>query len=109
MRRLESELGVRLFVRSGRRLTLTEAGRTLLPHAERVMADVDAAGVGRRRAPAARRDRHARDLRRRLPLLRPRGHRGCARYPDLNVRVLGQNTIEVCEMIRDGQPKGGAG
>lgn len=35
---LESELGARLFVRHGHTLELTEAGRTLLPYAERMQA-----------------------------------------------------------------------
>jgi LysR family transcriptional activator of glutamate synthase operon len=40
---LEQELGVRLFERGGRNLTLTEAGRTLLPRAERILEEVKAA------------------------------------------------------------------
>ena len=42
IRRLEAELGVPLFARAGRRLELTEAGRLLLPQAERTL---DAARV----------------------------------------------------------------
>ncbi|MDQ3850352.1 MAG: LysR family transcriptional regulator, partial [Actinomycetota bacterium] len=38
VRRLEGELGVRLFERVGRGLVVTEAGRTLRPHAEAVLA-----------------------------------------------------------------------
>lgn len=41
--RLEGELGVTLFDRSGREVRLTEAGLRLLPHAERVLVDVEAA------------------------------------------------------------------
>src|ERR1700742_3257792 len=37
IRRLEAELGVPLFVRVGRGLRLTEAGRLFMPHAERTV------------------------------------------------------------------------
>src|SRR5216117_3407956 len=43
VRRLEAELGVALFQRVGRGLVLTEAGRALRPHAERTLADAEAA------------------------------------------------------------------
>lgn len=52
---LESEVGVPLFDRIGRRLVLTEAGAALLPHAERVIAalrDAEAA-LASSRAPSA--------------------------------------------------------
>jgi len=38
---LEEELGARLFDRIGRRTTLTEAGRTLLPRAQRVVSELE--------------------------------------------------------------------
>jgi DNA-binding transcriptional LysR family regulator len=41
--RLEHDLGVALFVRNGRTVRLTRAGRTLLRHAERALAELDAA------------------------------------------------------------------
>jgi LysR family transcriptional regulator, transcription activator of glutamate synthase operon len=41
IRRLEGELGLDLFVRSTRRVSLTEAGELLLPRAQRVMAELD--------------------------------------------------------------------
>jgi DNA-binding transcriptional LysR family regulator len=41
IRRLERELGLDLFVRSTRRVSLTEAGELLLPRALRVMAELD--------------------------------------------------------------------
>ena len=43
MRRLEAELGVALFARVGRGLMLTEAGRSLRPHAEAVLEEVQEA------------------------------------------------------------------
>jgi LysR family transcriptional regulator, nitrogen assimilation regulatory protein len=41
MRLLEEELGVRLFVRHGRGMVITEQGRDVLAHAMRVMAELD--------------------------------------------------------------------
>jgi DNA-binding transcriptional LysR family regulator len=41
--RLEQDLGVALFVRAGRAVRLTRAGRTLLRHAERALAELDVA------------------------------------------------------------------
>jgi DNA-binding transcriptional LysR family regulator len=40
---LEADLGVKLFERTSRRVTLTDAGRALIERAERVLGDVDAA------------------------------------------------------------------
>jgi len=45
IQRLERALGALVIDRSVRRLTLTEEGRAFLPVAERVLADLDAAGA----------------------------------------------------------------
>src|SRR2546422_2216749 len=43
IRKLETELGSPLFQRLGRRLALTSAGEAFLPHAERVLLEVEQA------------------------------------------------------------------
>ena len=41
VRRLEQQLGISLFVRTNRKLILTDAARTLIPYAERVITAVE--------------------------------------------------------------------
>ena len=67
IRRLEEELGERLFDRSSRNGTLTEAGRLLQDYAARLMRVAADAAIGDSRAPAgpARPDRHRRQRSRR--------------------------------------------
>jgi DNA-binding transcriptional LysR family regulator len=109
VRRLEGELGVKLFVRSGRRLTLTDAGLTLRPHAEAVLASVE-------RAAASVSD--VRELRGGTAsfgtfsiayhfILRPIISDFAARYPDVSLRVVGQNSLEVADQIRAGELEAG--
>jgi DNA-binding transcriptional LysR family regulator len=109
VRRLEAELGVALFTRVGRGLVLTAAGRELRPHAERVLADVEAA----RESVSA-----VRGLRGGIATF---GTWGTARffpgsdfiadfrrrYPGVRVRVVGQNSSEVVEAVRDGELEAG--
>lgn len=45
LNKLETELGTRLLNRTTRKVSLTEAGRTFLPHAEEVLASVEAARI----------------------------------------------------------------
>lgn len=105
VRRLESELGVELFVRSGRGLVLTEAGERLRPHAQEVMAAAERA----REAVA-----EVRELRGGLATF---GTYGSASYylvadliaefhdlhPDIRVAVVGQNSTEVADAVREGR------
>ena len=109
VRKLEAELGVALFARVGRGLVPTDAGRELRPHAERVLADVDRA----RDAVSA-----VRELRGGIATF---GTWGGARffpgadfiadfrrrYPAVRVRVVGQNSAEVVEQVRDGELEAG--
>ena len=109
IRRLEAELGVRLFQRVGRGLTPTEAGHTLRPHAERTLDEAEAA----RESVVA-----VRELRGGTATF---GTWGTARYypgvdfvaefrrrhPSVRVRVVGQNSSEVVEAVRAGELEAG--
>ncbi len=109
IRRLEDELGVRLFERVGRGLIPTEAGHTLRAHAERTL---DAAAEAREALGAVRELRGGTatfgmfgggrfypiaalvaDFRR--------------RYPDVKIRLVGTNSSEVADEIRDGHLEAG--
>ena len=109
IRRLEAELSVELFARTGHGLVLTDAGRTLRPHAERVIADAQQA----REAVAevsevlggtatfgtfgsAPND---------LVVGIVQGFR--ARHPGVRVRIVGQNSSEVADAVRDGNLEAG--
>ena len=109
IRRLEAELGVALFARAGRRLALTEAGRMLLPHAERTIAAAEDAVDS------------VREVRTLSGGTASFGTFGSAhhyllgglvqdfrrRYPDVRVRVVGQNSAEVADAIREGSLEAG--
>jgi DNA-binding transcriptional LysR family regulator len=109
IRRLEAELGVALFARVGRGLELTEAGRLLRPHAERTVASA---------REAAESVREVRDLSGGTVAF---GTFGSAhhyllggliqdfrtRHPNVRVRVVGQNSVEVADAVRAGQLEAG--
>jgi DNA-binding transcriptional LysR family regulator len=105
IRRLEHEVGVRLFVRTGRRLELTEAGANLRTHAERVMAAMDAAEAAMQGA------RHLRGGTASLGtfgvaqryLVSELVTNFVTRHPDVIVRVIGQHSSEVIEHVRNGE------
>ena len=109
IRRLEAELGVALFARVGRGLVLTEAGRLLLPHAERTVAAAQE---------AAESVREVRDLTGGTVAF---GTFGSAhhyllggllqdfrtRHPSVRVRAVGQNSVEVADGVREGSLEAG--
>jgi DNA-binding transcriptional LysR family regulator len=109
IRRLEAELGVPLFMRAGRGIALTEAGRLLRPHAERTLAEAQA---------AAESVREVRDLTGGTVAF---GTFGSAhhyllarlvedfrkRHPHVRVRAIGQNSAEVADAVRDGELEAG--
>jgi len=109
IRRLEAELGVTLFARAGRRLVLTEAGRTLRPHAERTLREAEEAADS------------VRDVRELEGGTASFGTFGSAHHtllgglveefrhlhPNVRVRVIGQNSAEVADAIREGELEAG--
>ncbi|UGS38901.1 LysR family transcriptional regulator [Capillimicrobium parvum] len=109
VRRLEDELGVTLFQRVGRGLVATEAGRTLRPHAERVLAEVEGA-----------RDAVV-DVREVRGGTAAFGVFGTSRYylgadlvrafhrdhPDVRIQLVGQNSSEVVDAVRAGELEAG--
>ncbi len=109
IRRLEAELGVALFARAGRRLELTEAGRLFLPHAERT---VDAA---RQAAESVREIREVTGGTVAFGTFGSAHHYLLgglvqdfrARHPNVRVRVVGQNSAEVADAVREGRLEAG--
>jgi DNA-binding transcriptional LysR family regulator len=109
IRRLEAELGVSLFARTGRRLELTEAGRLLLPQAERTLEAARA---------AAESVREVRDVTGGTVAFGTFGsahhyllgglvEEFRARYPSVRLRVVGQNSAEVADAVREGRLEAG--
>jgi DNA-binding transcriptional LysR family regulator len=109
IRRLEAELGVALFARAGRKLALTEAGRMLRPHAERTLAAAEEAAES------------VKEVRTLTGGTASFGTFGSAhhyllgglvqdfrrRYPDVRVRIVGQNSAEVADAVREGKLEAG--
>ena len=109
IRRLEAELGVQLFARGGRRLELTEAGRLLRPQAERTLAAA---------ADAAESVREVRTLTGGTATFGTFGNAPYyllsdlvqdfrSRHPKVRVRLVGLNSSEVADAVRDGRLEGG--
>jgi DNA-binding transcriptional LysR family regulator len=109
IRRLEAELGVPLFVRAGRGVELTEAGRLLQPHAERTLAEA---------RDALESVREVRDLTGGTVafgffasahhyLLGGLVQDFRTRHPEVRVRAVGQNSAEVADAVRDGHLEAG--
>lgn len=109
IRRLESQLGVTLFIRTNRQLILTEAAGMLVPHAQRVIEAAEAA------ADAVRPVRmltggtvafgtfsSAHHLLHEDVIADFR-----ALHPLVRVRLVGLNSTEVASAVRDGQLEAG--
>jgi len=109
IRRLEGELGVPLFVRVGRGVEPTEAGRALLPHAERVLAEIESAresvaGVRDVRAGTASFGTFSTAV---YYLLADLAEAFTERYPGVRLRIVGLNSSAVADDVRAGRLEAG--
>ncbi|HIW91896.1 MAG TPA: LysR family transcriptional regulator [Candidatus Corynebacterium avicola] len=109
IRRMERALGVSLFVRTNRKLILTDAARTLIPHAESVLAaastavqsvapirDLTGGTVTFGTFSTARHLFH-KDLVKRFR----------QRYPEVGLRLIGDNSVKIADEIREGRIEAG--
>lgn len=108
IRRLEAELGVPLFTR-GRALELTEAGRLLRPQAERTVAAAQEAAESVREVRTLMGGTVTFGTFGNAPyyLLSDLVQDFRSRHPDVRVRLIGQNSSEVADAVRDGRLEAG--
>ncbi|WP_322098332.1 LysR family transcriptional regulator [Nakamurella alba] len=109
IKRLETELGVPLFIRTNRRLVLTEAGRLFAPRAEQALAATRAAAESVRQVRelvggtavlgtfSSARHLVVTDL---IEQFR-------VRHPQIRVRIVGLNSSEVADEVRSGELEAG--
>src|SRR4051795_4779387 len=108
IRRLEAELGAPLFVRA-RRLELTEAGRRFRPQAERTLAAAQEATDSVREVRELETGTATFGTFGNAPyyLLSDLVQDFRSRYPNVRVRLIGQNSSEVADAVRDGHLEAG--
>jgi LysR family cyn operon transcriptional activator len=106
---LEGELGVALFVRTGRRLELTDAGRLLRPEAERTLtAASDASDVVRRARTLTGGTASLGTFSTAHHLLLPGLVEDFARrHPQVAIRVVGENSSQLADAVRAGRLEAG--
>lgn len=109
IRRLEGLYGTALFTRGGRRLVLTAAGETLLPIAEEVIRSADEADRALRAVTSLSGGIAAFGLLRNSKYydvedLLARFHR---EHPDVRLRVVGLNSVEVASAVASGELEAG--
>ena len=106
---LEAELGVALFVRTGRRLELTDAGRLLRPEAERTLAAAgDAVDVVQRSRKLIGGTASLGTFSTAHHLLLPGLVEDFVRrHPQVAVRVVGENSVQLADAVRAGRLEAG--
>jgi DNA-binding transcriptional LysR family regulator len=109
IRRLEDEHGIALFVRGARQVTLTSAGEELLPFAEQSVTAAEAGAQAVRSLRALRGGVATFGLLRNADyyLLADLVQTFNAHYPDVRVRLVGQNSVEVAAAVAAGELEAG--
>src|SRR3954470_23557491 len=109
VRRLEEELGVELFARTTRGLTLTEAGRALRPEAEAALAAVERARQSAIEVREVLTGTASMGIFGRPPpdLIAAVVQRFREAHPGVKVRLVGQNSVDVAAAVRDGEVEAG--
>ena len=98
-----------LFTRAGRRLVLTDAGRTLRPHAEATLREAEEAAdsVKQVRSLAGGTVSFGTFGSAHHSLLGGLVEDFRRAHPDVRVRVVGQNSVEVADAVREGRLEAG--
>jgi LysR family transcriptional regulator, cyn operon transcriptional activator len=106
---LEAELGVALFVRTGRRLALTDTGRLLRPEAEHTLAAASDAAhvVGRARTLTGGTASLGTFSTAHHLLLPGLVEDFVRRHPEVAVRVVGENSVQLADAVRAGRLEAG--
>jgi DNA-binding transcriptional LysR family regulator len=109
VRKLETDSGLDLFVRAGRRLVLTAAGRELLSWAQRVVDGVDGAeqSLGALRGLTGGVASFGVLRNASYYFLSDLAERFHHEHPGVRLRLVGQNSYEVAEGVRSGELEAG--
>jgi DNA-binding transcriptional LysR family regulator len=104
MKKLEQDLGLKLFVRTTRQVTLTEAGAQLLPNAQRMIGELALSFEELRQKGRERQERISVCC---LPTLAvhylPQLLREFyASHPGVSVRIYDNSATEICDLVRAG-------
>ena len=109
IRRLENELGAKLFQRTGRRLTLTAAGEQLLPHATQAVRSAAQGFLAARALSALQGGTATFGLLRNADLYLGTDLTASFRqlYPSVHIRLVGQNSAETVNDVAEGKLEAG--
>jgi DNA-binding transcriptional LysR family regulator len=104
MKKLEQDLGLKLFVRTTRQVTLTDAGAQLLPNAQRMVGELAASFEDLRQKGREKQERIAVCF---LPTLAVHylpallSHFRMT-HPTVSVRIYDNSATEICDLVRNG-------